>query len=290
MDRDQITAETTGNFGLRADSYYGIGQWMYGIVNGTIEYPLEIPENPDDSAAMAEYEEKLDVWEELSFDGLIDYEADPERANALLDADGWVRNAEGIREKVIDGETVTLDLKLIYPEGNDIGGILQKHMIPYLEAAGIRLTMEAVPMPELLSRFYEQALCDAEMIYMASNFDDIFDPSAHFRTDAEGRHSWSFTSGVDEELYQLSLDMIRTEPGETLEYIQKWLLFLEHFNRELPMIPVYTNVYFDFYTDWLQNYEITQNVTWGNAILGARLEEPAEEELPELDGHLSGIN
>ena len=44
------------------------------------------------------------------------------------------------------------------------------------------------------------------------------------------------------------------------------------------MIPVYTNIYFDFYTSWLQNYYISQNVTWGQAIIGAALEEPLETE------------
>lgn len=111
---------------------------------------------------------------------------------------------------------------------------------------------------------------------MASNFDTIFDPSAYFRTDADGRHSWSFTNGVDEEMYQITSDMIQTEPGETLEYIQKWLVFLEQFNKKLPMIPLYTNIYFDFYTSLPDNYQITQNVTWGQAIVGAELIEPTE--------------
>lgn len=278
MDRDQIITDYTSNFGLRADSYYGIGQWMYGIIAGSVTFPIDPPEDETDEAAMAEYEEALEEWEKLGFDNLVVYEADVDRANELLDADGWARNAEGIRQKVIDGETVVLDLKMIYPEGNDIDRIFKETMIPNLEKAGIRLTMEPMHMFDLLSRFYQQVPCDAEMIYMASNFDEIFDPSSYFQTDAEGRHSWSFTNGVDEEMYQLTVDMIRTEPGETLEYIQKWLKFLEHFNQKLPMIPVYTNIYFDFYTSWLQNYYISQNVTWGQAIIGAALEEPLESE------------
>ena len=40
--------------------------------------------------------------------------------------------------------------------------------------------------------------------------------------------------------------MRETQPGDTLEYMQKWLQFQEMINGYLPIIPVYSNVYFDF--------------------------------------------
>lgn len=48
------------------------------------------------------------------------------------------------------------------------------------------------------------------------------------------------------------------------------------------MIPVYSNVYFDFYDNTLQEYDITANQTWSQAIvkayLGDVMEEDAEDE------------
>ena len=35
----------------------------------------------------------------------------------------------------------------------------------------------------------------------------------------------------------------------------------------LPLIPVYSNVYFDFYTSDLMNYDIVRYITWGDAIV-----------------------
>ena len=47
------------------------------------------------------------------------------------------------------------------------------------------------------------------------------------------------------------------------------------------MIPVYSNVYFDFYPRTLQNYNIAEHVTWGQAIIESRLGDPALEEETE---------
>ena len=61
----------------------------------------------------------------------------------------------------------------------------------------------------------------------------------------------------------------------------------------LPMIPVYSNVYFDFYTAHLQNYDVTESISWADEILGCVMDEiPAEEEEEpdeEVDGEVTII-
>ena len=281
LDREQLAADYTGNYGITVHGYYGIGQWMYGVVAGTIAPPIDPPEDEKDQKAQAEYQEKLAAFEELTLDNLNEYTLDTETAIQLLEADGWVLNDAGLREK--DG--VVLDLKLIYPEGNQIVEYLEKDFQVYLEQVGIRLTMEALPMGELLSHWYQQTERDEDMIFLASNFDLLFDPSVYFSEDGE----WAFTSFTDEKLYEEALGMRMTEPGDVLTYIQHWVAFQERFNEALPMIPLYSNIYFDFYTGYLRNYHINQDETWGKAIVSAYLseeepEEPAEEEAEgELD-------
>ena len=80
MDRDQFTADYTGNFGLRSDGYYGVGQWMYGVMNGSTAPPVEKPENENDKKAAEAYDEAMAAWEQLSMDGLTVYTADPGKA------------------------------------------------------------------------------------------------------------------------------------------------------------------------------------------------------------------
>ena len=50
----------------------------------------------------------------------------------------------------------------------------------------------------------------------------------------------------------------------------------------LPMIPVYSNIYFDFYPRELQNYDILYYITWGDAIVPATFEDYVEPE-PETE-------
>lgn len=283
LDRDRVVQEYTGNFGMRTDGYYGIGQWIYGILQGTTAYPLEEPEDENDAEAAAAYEAEKAEWEALSLEGLTAYTADAEKAKELLEADGWKLNGEGIREKETDGQTVRLELKLVYPAGSTIAESLRDLLVPNLEEAGIRLTLEAAEMPELLRMYYRQVPRENDMFFLASNFDLVFDPSAGFETE-DGTATWRNTGCADAELYELASDLRATAPGDVLSYCKKWVAFQERFNEILPMLPLYTNAYFDFYTSLLHNYPIQENIGWGQAILGASLyEEPeAEEEAEEF--------
>lgn len=269
LNREQLVMDYTGNYGLLVDGYYGIGQWMYGLVMGTTAPPIDLPEDENDKEAMEEYNAAKAAYEELSLDNLTRYTVDTETAAALLDQDGWTVNDDGLREK--DG--VVLDLKMIYPEGNNVAEYLDANFLSNLEQVGIRLTVEAMPMNELLSRWYQQEERDEDMIYLASNFDLIFDPSAYFSADG----TWAYTSLADETLYAEAMEMRNTEPGDVLTYVQHWVAFQERFNQILPMIPIYSNIYFDFYTRYLQNYNIDQNATWGEAIVPAFLSDVVEE-------------
>lgn len=286
MDRDQVTADYTGAFGQRVDGWYGVGQWMYGVVMGNTTPPIAAPEDENDAAAMRAYEVELAAFENLSLEGLNPYGVNIDRANALLNGDGWVLNEEGLREK--DG--VVLDLKMIYPEGNNIPASMQTNLVDNLAQVGIRLTMEAEPMQELLTEWYKQDDRDVDMIYLATNFYLVFDPSVHFLTNEDGTHDWSYTNLHDEKLYGEAEAMRMTEPGDVLTYLQHWISFQERFNEILPMLPVYSNIYFDFYTDTLQDYYIAENITWGQAIVGAWLgEAPEEEAAPAEAGTEGGI-
>ena len=81
----------------------------------------------------------------------------------------------------------------------------------------------------------------------------------------------------DEELVKLAGEMRQTEQGDLLTYCRKWLSFLKRFTEVEPMIPVYSNVYYDFHPEVLQNYKITQYISWADAIVGSYFSDVAEE-------------
>ena len=82
-------------------------------------------------------------------------------------------------------------------------------------------------------------------------------------------------------IYVQAMDRRETQPGDTLEYMQKWVSFQELINEYLPMIPIYSNVYFDFFPRYLQNYNISENVTWSQAIVSAFLSDASDEDIEE---------
>ena len=265
LDKTGLTTDYTGGSGLAADGFYGIGQWMFQIINGNTEPPM--PEE----ATEQELEELNAAWDEVTLSGVTIYEFDPEAAAAALEADGWKLNANGIREKEIDGNVVTLELKMLYPVNTPVRETLEKRFVEPLKQAGIALTLEESD--SVLPMYYGQQERDYDMIWLATNFDVMFDPSPWFEPEGPANR----TGIRDQELYELAADMKKTDPGDLLTYCQKWVKFLQVFAEDVPMIPVYSNVYFDYYPDVLQNYEIASNITWSQAIVPSYLSDPPEE-------------
>lgn len=293
LDKDALVSSYVGNFGLRVDGYYGIGQWMYQMLTGAIQPPLEEPAEGATQEEQAAYEEAAQAWAELSMDGIPTYELNLEAARTLLEDNGWTLNRQGnaydpatddVRCAQVNGELVPLELKLVYPEGNTIAASLQTTFVDNLAQVGIRVTMAPVPMTELLKQYYRQVDRDCDMMYLATNFDVVFDPTLNY-VPASGDFVGSNYQAIDsEKLFEMAKDMSMTEPGDVLSYCKKWVAFQEEWMTELPAIPVYSNAYFDFYTNTLQNYMISSSATWSQAIVEAYLSDPAEveEETDEL--------
>jgi len=297
FDQDTMVQEYVGNYGLAVHGYYGLGQWMFQLVNGTMPAPVEELREDATEEEKAAYEETLAAWEELSLDSIPTYGLNIDAAKKLLVDDGWTLNRQGeafdeetddVRCKQVNGELVALDLTMIYPEGSAIASSLDAALIANLAQVGMKLTAEPKPSTELMDIYYRNVTRECDMIYLASNFNTVFEPSAAFNPAEAYVGSTNRTGIVDQELYELAAAMRQTEPGDVLAYCQKWLAFQERWAEVLPAIPVYSNVYFDFYTSVLHNYNVSANMTWSQAIVGAYLsdvmEEDAGEEALELDG------
>ena len=301
MDREQLTTDYCAGFGLRVDGYYGVGQWEYMTVNGQVDYPVVMADGTlyDNIAGFpnrvartdAEYEKMIEAWEDLSLDGLTEYEVDTNRAQQILISAGWTLNRQGnwfnpavddVRCKYIDNQLVALDLSMMYPEGNHIVDTLQENFIDNLKECGIKLTLVPASMDDLFLSYYRETPRTTDMIYLATNFHVVVDPSITYSADDDALHElWNNTYSDDKALYDLAVEMRKTEPGDIFTYVEKWIRFQERYNEVLPAIPIYSNIYFDFFTEELQNYLITAHVTWSQAILQSYFGLEEEEEIPE---------
>ena len=274
LDKEALKDDYVGEFGVKSDGFYGLGQWMYQMVSGTIS------QEPDEGMTEAEKEQFQKDWDEVTLEGQETYEFNTGRANEILDAAGWTLNKAGeaydsskddVRCKKIGEELVPLELKLIYPETTEIGEALDIWFAAPLKEAGILLTIETSP--SVLPIYYGQDDTDYDMLYLATNFDVAFDPTQMFM---EGG-SVNVHGVKDAELVKLAGEMRQTEQGDLLTYCTKWISFLKRFTEVEPMIPVYSNVYYDFHPEVLQNYKITQYISWADAIVGSYFSDVAEE-------------
>ena len=269
----QLSAEASSGVGLAVDGFYGIGQWMFQMVNGQ-----QVPE-----------EGAEEEWADLNLDGIRKYEFNPQAAVTLLEDNGWELDRDGVYSKAIDGQDVSLHLKLIYPEGNGVGPMLDEVFIPYLNEAGIELVTEAVPMETLLKKYYGQEERDCDMILLGTNLGNVYDPSGEY--DENGK---SYLTGItDPELRELAINMRSTEPGNATEYCRRWLAYQARLAEDAAEIPLYSNAYFDFHISALQHYEPAKSGNWSFAVTEAVLsdfvaEEESEEDI-ELEGEEEGI-
>ena len=307
MDKDGFVRDTLGNNGVRVDGYYGMGQWMSLLVDGNQSYPVEEPAPDAPDSEQEAYNEKIAEWEAVNLDNVRVYPLDTEAAQALLAEDGWTLNREGaefrpgeddVRCKDFDGELVALELKLLCPENSSMDDSIDANFAANLAQAGILLDVQVLPMQELLQNYYRGTERDCDMIMLATNFDVVFEPSIYFMPDTDEQINPYNTAALrDSALYDLLTDLRSTPSDDLLGYCKKWVAFQEKFQETVPMLPIYSNVYFDFYPRVLQDYDISSNVAWSTAIVGAYLgdveEEEEEEEAigmqaPEEDFELEG--
>ena len=287
FDTDYFVQEYLSGYGLTVDGYYGLGQWMTQAAYGNLR-----PSGITDEEALE--------WDAISLSVLDHYDLDLDRALNLLIEDGWVLNENGepfdaekdtLRYKDVDGELMALRIvfgKTANHAGADLAVSMLQESFKTLNA---ELVVEEAEYHDILVdhlRENEDRVWD--MTFMAFNFVSIFDPLIDFNIEED--ENGNLVGGtqnagriVDEELLQLAWDMHKTEPGDLLTYEQRWLAFQQRFNEVLPTMPIYSNIYFDFHTDWLHNYYPNAEFNWPVALIYSYVAEPeVEEEEPTEEG------
>ena len=269
MNQQALIDQYLGAYGTEVYGYYGVGQWMFLMANGTL-----IPND----------EEEAKAWEGLNLEGLTRYDFSTEEAAKLLEEAGWNLNAQGqafnpetdsLRYSNAGGTLVPLTLSLIYPENNAVGTALQAAFTDHLNAIGVGLSVEQVPMETLLQKYYGQAERDCDMILLGTNFGDVFDPSTDYSADGTVNR----LNGIDDaNLAKLCRELRQTEPGDTAGYCRKWIAMQEYRTAIATEIPLYSNAYLDFHIQALRNYHPQTTSSWSTVITSAYLSDYAPEE------------
>lgn len=280
LDKANFTDQYTGAYGTTVKGYYGIGQWMFLMVqrmaSGSIETGGEGAEGEEEDLS------------DLTMDAVPEVEFDPEGARELLEEAGWNLNENGDPYDAEAGGTrylkagenlIPLKLKMIYPEENASLPILEQTFTPYLAQAGIELETEAKPMPDLLEMYYGHTTRDCDMILLGTNFGDVFDPSGEYDENGTSRLNGITDSGLRE----MAISMRSTEPGLSTEYCRRWLAYMARRATVIPEIPLYSDAYLDFHIAALQKYEPAVTGCWAVALQDAILSDYIPEEEAETE-------
>ena len=192
-----------------------------------------------------------------------------------------------MRCKDVDGELMRLSLDFAQVKDNDFAQLVVDQFSETLPQVGIELVVHEVSFNEMLSDYYRE---DGERLYdmnfMATNFVSTFDPFMTFTDDPDFVGAMNTSGMTDEQLIDMTWDMHKTEPYDVLTYEQKWIEFQKYYNELLPTMPIYSNVYFDFHTNWLHNYYAGSEINWPEAVLYAYIAEPVETAPDEVQSGL----
>lgn len=168
-------------------------------------------------------------------DGLNPYPYDPAKANQLLDAAGWTKQANGLR---IDPTThQTANIHLIYPTSTSTAQTEAVAIQQYLKAVGVKVTLDT---PLDWNEFVSKILSKDKKVQM---FFVSFGPSI----DPDPRQMWTAnaTFNVDnwsdtqnEALIKKTYDAAAFDQADRKQALIKWQLYV---NQQLPQLFLWQN-------------------------------------------------
>lgn len=288
IDRERFAMEFCQGYGVSIDGPYIKSSWEY-LHNA------------------AELEQQLDS-----------YSYDPDRAVALLEEDGWVLAEDGsayvsgLRWKEVTPEQAgNYTHNVTLPDGR----ILMPLLIESMRSEGGSVT-------DLLDEYTEQnlAVIDAGMrVHTAAlSFDMLLDclnraewtfreDNTWYYIDGENRTGpnnfcltrlsqqllpkYDFSSefgmngishyDIKSELAQRSRQMLQAT--DDADFAAQWKDFILEWNRELPYIPIYANIYYDYMDPKIRGLKPDSYWPFDRAVLYATIEEKMDETGKEPD-------
>ena len=184
------------------------------------------------------------VRNEETIDGLNTYAFDMDKANQVLDEAGWVRGADGIREK--DGQK--LEIKFLLSEGNSVLETLIPMVKKTWSDLGVDLKQTTVDFSTLLSNIQDTSH-DSEwnMCFLANSFTSNQDSSANdsYANDPENMAVNNYSRINDQALID-QLTKARADADEKqskADYVEAMKMAAD----DAGYMPVYSGMQFNLY-------------------------------------------
>jgi peptide/nickel transport system substrate-binding protein len=279
LDRNEFANTFCQGFGSVVDGPYGLAMWMYKDAKDTLASTLNSYTYSVESAV----NELKDGGWTLNADG-TDY----------VDGSGLVRYKEVTPEEAGDyAFNVTLaDGRILMPlhiewscsEGNSVSELIAVMLAngDQTKEAGMEINRNEMSFADLLNYYYRDSSVDPKygvktygMYNLATNFTALYDQSYSYTVDPEllAMGYNTFFSVDNPLLDQLSMDMVYgVEAGDDKAYLDTWVAFIQEWNRYLPAVPLYSNVYYDAMNAKINNLECNSLFDFQQAVVYATVD------------------
>lgn len=260
LDRNDFAKAFTGGFGSVVNGPYGEAMWFY-------------------QETKAELNEKLNPYAynlQAAIDLLV-------KAGYVYDENG-ADYSTGVRyKKQADGTLMPLIIEWASSEQNAVSDLLVVKLQenPDLATAGIQINQTVMTFTELLNYLYRDASQDAKygvptygMFNLATNYTPRYDLTNTYTTDpALLKQGYNTNFIIDKDLEALANGLVLTAATDREGFKTKFVALVEKWNELLPDIPLYSNIYHDFYNAKLKNYNINALVDSTQSLLYAHVGE-----------------
>lgn len=194
---------------------------------------------------------------------MVVYDYNPEKAAELLDEAGWILQ-DGKRMK--DGKAFVLD----WTATKDLPfvDIMSPIVIDNYNKLGIEVRIQQIDFTSLIEKVYNERE-GFHMFNMALSESKVPAPFNvwHSRLNVKGgNNTGQFVNAKVDNILDRMKRALDPEDFKAL-----WQEFILLTNDEVPLIPLYTNIYTDLYNRRLKNLNTSSLYTWYDAILEAEL-------------------
>ena len=105
------------------------------------------------------------------------------------------------------------------------------------------------------------------MYNLATNYTPMYDISTYYTTDPEMvAQGYNNNYLLDEELERLTKEMVLVEPGDNEAFKAKFVDAMDRWNQLLPDLPLYSNIYHDFFNEKLMDWEFNSFIEIADAL------------------------